>query len=111
MDRNFSQTVTVRCSDPARLIEFVKERDVFRATTDISGYMGIRLLGDRGDPGRYVVIVDFGVIDPDVAADEEAARHSRQPETQAMAAALAEIVEDTPEYHDFDVLYSTPHPM
>ncbi len=108
MHRNFSQTVTVRCPDPARLIEFVKERDIFRATTDITGYMGLRLLADRGDPGRYVVIADFGVIDPDVPAAAEAARHSQQPETQAMAAALTEIIEGTPEYHDFDVLYSTP---
>jgi hypothetical protein len=69
--------------------------------------MGLRLLADRGEPGRYVVVADFGVIDPAVAAADEAVRHSQQPSTQAMAAALAEIIEGTPEYHDYDVLYST----
>ena len=108
MNRNFCQTITVRCPEPAKLIEFVKQRDLHRATTDITGYMGIRVLANREQLGQYVLMVDFGVIDPDVPAAEEAARNSERPETKAMAAALAEIINGTPEYQHFDELYRTP---
>ena len=52
------------------------------------GYMGTRLLADRENPGHYVFVVDFGVIEPDVSAAEEAERNNERPETQAFAAHL-----------------------
>jgi formaldehyde-activating enzyme involved in methanogenesis len=107
MNRYFSQTITVHCSEPAKLIEFARQRDIHRATTDITGYMGSRVLADREHEGRYVIIVDFGAIDPDVSAADEAARNNERPETKAMAAALAEILDGAPEYHQFDEVYRT----
>ena len=56
------------------------------------GYMGTRLLVDRENPGHYFFVVDFGVIDPDVSAAEEAARNNERPETQAFAARMLEVV-------------------
>jgi hypothetical protein len=45
---------------------------VYQADSEIEGYIGVRLLADRDDPGRYVMVADFGVIDPDVTAAQEA---------------------------------------
>jgi hypothetical protein len=71
------------------------------------GYMGTRLLADRENPGQYVIIADFGVVDPDVSAAEEAERNNERQETQAWAARLLEVVEGEPEYRHFDELYRT----
>ncbi len=107
MNQNFSQTIAVRCSDPAPLIESLEQWDLNQATSDIMGYMGTRVLADRENPGCYLVIADFGVIDPDVSAADEAARNNDRPETQAWAAHLLEIVDGQPEYHHYDELYRT----
>jgi hypothetical protein len=107
MNLNFSQMITVRCPDPSKLIELIEKWDLNHASTDIVGYMGTRLLADRECADRYVCIVEFGVIDPSVSAAEEAARNNDRPETRAMMAAVSEIIEGTPEYHDFDEIYRT----
>ena len=83
------------------------EWDLNQATSDIMGYMGTRVLADRDNPGHYVIIADFGVIDPDVSAAEEAARNNDRPETQAIAARLLEVVDGPPEYRHYDELYRT----
>ena len=89
MNRNFTQTITVRCDEPAKLIELLAQWDRDQATTDIMGYMGTRVLADREHLGHYVIIADFGVVDPNVSAADEAARNNERPETQAMGAAVA----------------------
>jgi hypothetical protein len=104
---NFTQTISVRCDDPAPIIELLEQWDLNQASTDIMGYMGIRVLADRGDPGRYLIIADFGVVDPEVSAAEEAARNNERPETQATAARMAELVNGEPEYRHYDELYRT----
>lgn len=107
MNRTFTQTIVVRCDDPSKLVDLLAEWDLDQATADIQGYMGTRLLADRDVPGQYVIVADFGVVDPEVPAADEAARNNDRPETQAWAARLREVIEGEPEYHDFDVLYST----
>ncbi len=107
MNRNFSQTITVRCDDPAPIVEMLAEWDLQQATGDIMGYMGTRILRDRENPGTYVIIADFGVIDPDVSAADEAARNNERPETQAFAARLLKVVHGEPAYHHYDELYRT----
>ena len=107
MNRNFSQTITFHCPEPAKLIALIERWDREHATSDITGYMGTRVLADRENLGRYVCIIDFGVIDPAVSAAEEAARNNELPETKAMAAAVAEIIDGEPEYHHFDEVYRT----
>jgi hypothetical protein len=105
--RNFSQMITVRCDDPAPIVEMLREWDQAQASSDIMGYMGTRLLADRDDPGRYVILADFGVVDPDVPAADEAARNNDRPETQEFAARLREVVVGEPVYGHFDELYRT----
>ncbi len=107
MNRNFSQSTTVRCTDPSPIIELLAEWDRNQATSDIMGYMGTRLLADRETLGQYVIIADFGVVDPNVSAADEAVRNNARPETQAFAARLRELIEGEPEYHHFDELYRT----
>jgi hypothetical protein len=107
VNRNFCQTIAVRCDDPAPIIEMLKEWDFNQATSDIMGYMGTRVLADRDNPGHYLIIADFGVIDPDVSAAEEAARNNERPETQATAARMREVLDGEPEYRHYDELYRT----
>ena len=107
MSKNFSQMIAIRCDDPMPVIEMLEQWDLDQASTDIMGYMGTRLLADRQDPGRYLIIADFGVVDPDVSAADEASRNNDRPETQAWAARLREVVDGEPEYIDYDELYRT----
>jgi hypothetical protein len=106
-NRNFTQTISLRCEDPTPLIALLEQWDVDQASADIMGYMGIRLLADREDPGRYVIVADFGVVDPDVSAVDEAARNNERPETQATSAAMLSHCIGEPEYHHYDELYRT----
>jgi hypothetical protein len=69
--------------------------------------MGLRLLADRERPGEYLIIADFGVVDPDVSAADEAARNNERPETQATAARLRALLDDDPEFRHYDWLYQT----
>ena len=107
MSLNFSQMVTLHCPDLPKLIELIEAWDLSYATSEIKGYMGARVLADREDASRYVVIVDFGVIDPEVSAAEEAELSNQRPETQAMAAAVTAIVQGPLEYHNYDEVFRT----
>jgi len=107
VNQNFSQSIAVRCDDPAPIVAMLAQWDVDQASTDIMGYMGTRLLADREHPGQYLIIADFGVVDPDVSAADEASRNNERPETQAFAARLLEVVDGPPEYRHYDELYRT----
>ena len=107
MNRNFCQTISVRCDDPAPIIDLLTQWDLDQASGELMGYMGTRLLGDREHPGEYVIEADFGVIDPNVSAAAEAERNNDRPETQAWARRLLELVNGAPDYHDYDELYRT----
>ena len=107
MNGNFTQTITIRCDDPDKIVEILEQWDLAQASTDIMGYMGSRVLADRETPGQYVIIADFGVVDPDVPAADEANRNNQRPETQATAARMRELVRGEPVYHHYDELYRT----
>jgi len=107
VNRNFSQTISVRCDDPAPIIALLEQWDLDQASTDIMGYMGIRVLADRENPGQYLIIADFGVVDPDVSAADEAARNNERPETQATAAAMRAVLDEDPVYRNYDWEYLT----
>jgi hypothetical protein len=107
VNRNFTQTITVRCTNPETIIEMLEQWDLEQATTDIMGYMGTRLLADREHPGQFVIVAEFGVVDPDVSAADEALRNNERPETQAWAARLLEVVDGAPSYGHYDELYRT----
>jgi hypothetical protein len=107
VNRNFTQTITVHCDDPARILEMLAEWDLSQATGELMGYMGTRVLADREKLGRYVIIADFGVVDPNVSAAEEALRNNARPETREFAARMRELLNGDPEYHHYDEIYRT----
>ena len=110
MNRNFTQTIEVRCSDPdrfAQLVEILRQWDRDQANADIMGYMGLRILSDRADPNRYLIVADFGVVDPDVSAADEAARNNERPETQATAAKMRAVLDEDAIFRDYDWEYLT----
>jgi hypothetical protein len=109
VNRNFAQTISVQCAEPEKLVQLIAQWDRDQATADIMGYMGVRVLADREHAGRYLIIADFGVVDPNVSAAEEAARNNERPETQAMGVAVTELIEGPAEYGNFDELYRTDH--
>jgi hypothetical protein len=99
--------IFVRSDDPAAVIELLEQWDVQQASADIMGYMGARLLADRENEGQYIIIADFGVVDPEVSAAVEATRNDVRPETQAWAARLRAVVEGEPRHHNYDEMYRT----
>jgi len=99
--------MTVRTDEPERLVDLARQWDVNQAAADIMGYMGTRILADRDEPGVYVIEADFGVVDPEVSAFEEAERNNHRPETQEWARYLLEISNVPPEYRHYDELYRT----
>jgi hypothetical protein len=107
MNRNFTQVISVRCSEPDKLIQVLEQWDRDQAQADIMGYMGLRLLADRDRPGEYLIMADFGVVDPDVSAADEATRNNERPETQETAKQLRALLDDEPVYRHYDWLYRT----
>lgn len=107
MNQNFAQTITVECDDPDALVAMLREWDLQQATTDVMGYMGTRVFADRECLGRYMIIAEFGVVDPNVTAAEEALRNNRRPETRAFAAKVSELFDAPPVYHHYDEIYYT----
>src|SRR4051794_4439171 len=95
------------CSDPAPLVELAREWNAGQATRDITGYMGMRVLADRDDPGSYIVIADFGVIDPEVSAADEARRHNDRPETPGLGRTPPRTTKGNIEYRHYDDIYRT----
>ena len=75
MNVNFSHMIFVRSDDRAAIVELLEQWDRQQASADIMGYMGARLLADRENPGQYIIVADFGVVDPDVSAADEATRN------------------------------------
>jgi hypothetical protein len=104
---NFTQTMTVRCSDLAKPLAHAEAGDAQMANADINGYAGSRVLADRHDPGTYVIVADFAQIDPEASAAEEARLGNDRAETHAGVARLRAILDDEIVYHDYDEVYRT----
>jgi hypothetical protein len=104
---NFTQTIAVRCDDPDALVALYTEWDHNQATADIMGYMGGHLLADRDNPGLYLIVAEFGVVDPDVSAADEAMRNNDRPETHEWARRLRELIDGEPDFRHYDEIYRT----
>src|SRR3954470_6686743 len=102
----FSQTITFRCDQPETLIALAREWDSLQ-TEELTGFMESRILADRDDPGRYVMIADFGVTDPDMSAAQEGFLNNERQQTQDFAERFRAVTYGEPEWHHFDELYRT----
>jgi hypothetical protein len=107
VSENFSQMMTFRCDAPEQLVALSKEWDSLQADADVMGYMGLRILASRDDPGRYVMISDFGVVDPDVSPAQEAFINNERPQTQEFADRFRAVVQGEPEWQHFDEIYNS----
>ena len=109
MNVNFSQTISFHCDDEdiKTIMDMMAEWDELQADNDIMGYMGTHLLADRDNPGHYVIVAEFGSVDPEVPAYDEAMRNNERPETQEFAAKLVEIAKGEPVFNNYDEVYRT----
>lgn len=104
---NFTQMITFKCTDPDKLLEMAEEWDRMQAATDIMGFMGQHILVEHERPGYYLIVAEFGIVDPSVSALEEAERNNDRPETHEFARKLREICDGEPEYRNYDEVYRT----
>ena len=107
MPSHFTQTITFRSDHPDALVALAHEWDVLQASLEVMGYMEVRVLADRDDPGKYLMIADFGLVDPDVDAAQEAYLNNARAETQEFAERFRAVTEGEPEWHHYDELYRT----
>jgi hypothetical protein len=107
LNLNFTQTVTFRSDQRDTLIALARQWDALQASQEVMGFMEVRILADRDDPGRYVMVVDFGVVDPDLTAAQEAFINNERPQTQEFAERFRQVSIGEPEWHHYDEIYRT----
>lgn len=93
----FTQTMAVRAADGAALKDLMSAWHEAEAGV-APGYLGNRLLADRDDPGRFLLVVDF-------SSAEEAALNNDRTETRKWAGRLLAIIDGEPEYGNFDEVH------
>ena len=104
---NFTQIISVRSSNPERIVELAAAWDANQAEADVMGYVGSHVLSDRDDPGHYLIVAEFASVDPDVSAADEAARNNERPETQEWLTKLLDVIDGEPVWGNYDELYRT----
>jgi hypothetical protein len=103
----FTQTITFRTDRPDELLAIAREWDALQARHELMGYMEVRVLADRDEPGKYVLVNDFGVVDPSLTAAQEAFLNNEREQTQDFANRIGALVQGTAEWHHYDELYRT----
>ncbi len=103
----FTQTISFRSDHPETLVALAREWDALQAGQDVMGFMEVRILADRDEPGRYLMIADFGVVDPDVSAAQEAYLNNGRRQTQEFADRFRAVADGEPEWGHYDELYRT----
>ena len=95
----FTQSMIVQASSAQPLADLIEGWHREQAGV-APGYRAARVLADQDRPGRYVVQVDFSSAD-------QAQQNNDRPETQAWAKSLQELAQGEPEYHNYEVAYTT----
>jgi hypothetical protein len=103
----FTQTIAFRSDQPDALVAILREWDVLQASQEATGYMEVRILADRDDPGRYLLVNDFGALDPEVSAAQEAYLNNERSQTQEFAKRMSALSKGDAEWHHYDELYRT----
>ena len=105
---NFTQTISFRTEHEDEIIKLSREWDEMQAEADVMGYIGSHVLRDRDDPGHYVIVAEFAVVDPNVSAVEEAMKNNDRSITQEWARRMRAISDGTePEWGNYDEIYRT----
>jgi hypothetical protein len=103
----FAQGIRVRCAEPEALVTLLAEWDRGRATTDVTGYIGTRLLADRDQSGHYLILAEFAEVDGDLTPAQEAERNNQREDTDRWAQKLRALVDGEPDWIHYDELYRT----
>ena len=103
----FTQGIKFKCSDPDALVELFKQYDADRASADVAGFIGGRLLADRDVPGQYLMMAEFAEVDGDLTAVQEAERNNERNEAEGWFVKLLEAIDGEPEWSHYDELYRT----
>jgi hypothetical protein len=103
----FTQGIRVRCAEPDSLLELLAEWDMGQSQSEVMGYIGVRLLADRDQPGHFMIMAEFAEVDGDLSAAEEAELNNQRKETERWAEKLGTMVEGEPEWIHFDEMYRT----
>lgn len=103
----FAQGIRVTCADPDGLVRLLAEWDATQATSEVMGYIGTRLLADRDEPGRYLILAEFAEVDGDLTPAEEAERNNQRDETERWAQKLRAMVDGEPVWTHYDELDRT----
>jgi hypothetical protein len=105
---NFTQTISFHTEHEDEIIRLSREWDEMQAEADVMGYIGSHVLRDRDNPGHYVIVAEFAVVDPNVSAVEEAQKNNDRPITQEWARRLLELTGGgEPEWGNYDEIYRT----
>lgn len=90
----FIQTIDVRAEDQSALTTLMTEWNDAEAGK-APGYLGSRLLADRDQPGRYLLLVEF-------SSAEAAEMNNDRPETQEWGAKFGALIDNEPHYSNYD---------
>ncbi|MGI9647311.1 MAG: hypothetical protein ACR2OI_02210 [Acidimicrobiia bacterium] len=93
----FTQTMAIRTTDGAALGSLMSAWHEAEAGV-APGYLGSRLLADRDDPGRFLIVVDF-------SSAEEAEINSNRPETAEWASRMMDLVDGDVGWGNYDVAH------
>ena len=104
---HFTQIISFRSKNPDALVELARSWDEMHAEFDVMGYMGSHILVDRDDPEQFLMIAEFGVVDPNVSAAEEAEKNNDRPETNEWYHKFLAASEGEPVFHNYDEIYRT----
>ncbi len=103
----FTQGIKFRCSDPDALVALFKQYDAERASADIAGFIGGRLLADRDVPGQFLMMAEFAEVDGALTAAQEAERNNARNEADGWLPKLLNAIDGEPEWFNYDELYRT----
>jgi hypothetical protein len=104
----FTQIIRFKASDPDAFVKLYREYDEYKASGDVTGFIGARILADRDVPGNYTVIAEFAEVDGDRTAAEEAKINDRRNEIDGdWVTRFLALIDGKPEFSNHDELYRT----
>ena len=78
---SFTQTIRVSAKDGEAIADLMRDWDDMQSRADIMGYIGGAVLANRDEPDSYLIIADFGEVEPGVSSVEEAQRNNQHEQT------------------------------
>lgn len=103
----FTQVIRMKTSKIDDFLQLRREYDADRASAEVMGFLGARVLASREHPGEYLVIADFAEVDGNLTAEQEARRNDVRNEAEGWYARFLSLIDGKPEFNDYDELYRT----